>query len=130
MTGVSWPQDMQADTTLTFLVVTPDTLAAWAAAGGAGPPLSNLGHLLVEARNVAGGALLLGATIVTDPPGGVVLPQAGRYPALVINLAPGVYKVTVSGGGITGAPTIAGVVVRAGEVTSSRLDLPTSGSAP
>lgn len=130
MTGVSWPQDMQADTTLTFLVVTPDTLAAWAAAGAAGPPLSNFGHLLVEARNVAGGALLLGATIVTDPPGGVVLPQAGRYPALVINLAPGVYKVTVSGGGITGAPTIAGVVVRAGEVTSSRLDLPTSGSAP
>lgn len=130
MTGVSWPQDMQADTTLTFLVVTPDTLAAWAAAGGAGPPLAGFGHLLVEARNVAGGALLAGATIVTDPPGGATLSQGGRYPALVINLAPGIYKVTMSGGGITNAPTIAGVVVRAGEVTSSRLDLSTSGSLP
>lgn len=130
VSGVSWPQDMQADTTLTFLVVTPDTLAAWAASGGASLPLASYGHLLVEARNVAGGALLTGATIVTDPPGGAVIPQTARHPALVINLPPGAYRVTMSGAGITGASTIAGVVVRAGEVTSSRLDLPASGTWP
>jgi hypothetical protein len=124
LSGVSWPQDMQADTTLTFLMVTPDTLAAWATAGGAAPPNPNLGHLLVEARNQAGGALLAGATIVTDPPGGAALSQGGRYPALVVNLPPGTYKVSLTGGAIAGAPSTAGVVVRAGEVTSSRLDLP------
>jgi hypothetical protein len=130
LSGVSWPQDLEADTTLSFLIVTPDSLAAWAAAGGAPPPLANFGHLLVEARNAAGGALLPGATIVTDPPGGAALSLSSRSPALVINLAPGVYKVTMTGGGIKGAQTITGVTVSAGEVTSSRLDLPTSGTWP
>jgi hypothetical protein len=130
LSGVSWPQDLEADTTLTFLVVTPDTLAAWAQAGGAVALNPALGHLMVEARNVAGGALLPGARIATDPPSGTPIAQTGRYPALLLNLAPGSYKVSMTGGGITGAPWILGVVVRAGEVTSSRLDLATSGTVP
>jgi len=128
--GLSWPQDLQADTTLTFLVVTPDTLAAWAAAGGAAPPGPAYGTLLVEARNQAGGALLPGATIATNPPGGIAVPQSARAPALLINLPPGVYKVSMAGGGVSGAPAWTNVIVRAGIVTSSRLDLPVSGTWP
>src|SRR5262249_34516652 len=102
----------------------------WAQAAGSAPPHAGFGHLMVEARNQAGGALLAGAQIATDPPSGTVIPQTSRYPALLLNLPPGSYKVSMTGGGITGAPWILGVMVRAGEVTSSRLDLPVSGTAP
>src|SRR5262249_51796989 len=118
VSGGSWPQDMQADTTLTFLLVPPATLAAWAVSGGAAAPNPSDGHLLVEARNQAGGALIAGATIVTDPPGGALIAQDARHPALVINLPAGSYKVTMSGGGISGAATVAGGVLPAGERTS------------
>ncbi|HEV8480338.1 MAG TPA: carboxypeptidase-like regulatory domain-containing protein [Candidatus Eisenbacteria bacterium] len=128
--GLSWPQDLQADTTLTFLVVTSDTLAAWAAAGGASTPGPAYGTLLVEARNESGGALLPGATIVTTPPGGIAIPQSARAPALVINLPPGVYTVSMVGGGVSASPSWTNVIVRAGIVTSSRLDLPVTGRSP
>jgi hypothetical protein len=128
--GLSWPQDLQADTTLTFLVVTSDTLTAWAAAGGASTPGPAYGTLLVEARNESGGALLPGATIVTTPPGGIAIPQSARAPALVINLPPGVYKVSMVGGGVSASPSWTNVIVRAGIVTSSRLDLPATGRSP
>ena len=127
--GVSWPQDLQSDTTLTFLVTAPESLAAWSTAAGGPAPAVDRGHLLIEARNAAGGAVLDGAVLSTSPVAGFAIPQNGQTPALLLNLVPGIYTVMVSGAGITGTPATSGVVVRAGEVTASRLDLPT-GSPP
>lgn len=127
--GVSWPQDLQADTTLTFLVARSDSLTAWSAAVG-GPALDpSRGHLLVEARDVVGGVVIAGATLVANPSGGFAVAQTSERPALLLNLLPGTYTVSVTGGAVSGTPAHAGVLVRAGEVTASRLDLAT-GSSP
>lgn len=128
--GVSWPQDLEADTTLTFLVARSDSLAAWSAAAG-GPAIDPArGHVLVEARDIVGGAVIAGATLSTFPSGGFAIPQTSGHPALLLNLLPGPYTVLISGGNVSGTPGYAGVLVRAGAVTTSRLDLATSGSLP
>jgi len=122
--GLTWPQEVAQDTTLTCALVLSDTLAAWSAAQGGPAPDPGRGHLAVEARSAAGGALLLGAVLSVSPPlGGTALPQTASAPALLLNLPAGSYTVTVSGPGITGAPATAEVTVRAGTVTYSRLDL-------
>jgi hypothetical protein len=124
LSGCTWPQPMAQDTTLTCVLVHPDTLAAWSAAQGGPAPAPDRGHVAVEARSLAGGALLLGAVLASDPAGGAMaLPQTTVAPALLVNLPPGTYTIRVSGPGITGTPESVGVTVRAGAVTYSRLDL-------
>jgi len=128
--AVTWPQNMQSDTTLTFLMTASDSLAAWSLANGGPAVVTGMGHLLVEARNAAGGARILGATLSVTPAAGFAIAQSARTPAVLLNLSPGSYQVTVTGGGVSGMPTTKGVTVRANEVTTSRLDLPTSGTLP
>jgi hypothetical protein len=124
MPGLSWPQDVQSDTTLTLVLFHADTLAAWSQALGGPLPAANAGHLAVEARNVSGGALFLGATLSVFPGGtGTPLAQGAMNPALVVNLVPGSYQVTVTGSTIAGSPSTSNVEVRAGTVTYTRLDL-------
>lgn len=121
--GLTWPQELEEDTTLTCAVVTADTLAAWSASQAGPAPEPDRGHLAVEARSAAGGALVLGAVLSVSPPlGGTSLPQTSRAPALLLNLPAGDYSVTVSGPGVAPSTT-GGVTVRAGAVTYSRLDL-------
>ena len=122
--GLTWPQELEQDTTLTCALVHPDTLAAWSAAQGGPAVAPDRGHVAVEARSAAGGALLLGATLAASPPlGGTALPQTAAAPALLINLVPGTYTISISGPGIPGTPATQSVTVRGGEVTYSRLDL-------
>jgi hypothetical protein len=128
---VTWPQHLDQDTTLAQTLVHPDTLAAWSAAGG-GPPLNPAdGHVLLEVHD-AGGALLDSATVEIDLAYGtasvggaaasVSLPQTASAPALRVNLVPGLYRVFARAPGKGNSTPTDSVVVRAGEVTSTRVD--------
>jgi hypothetical protein len=125
---VTWPQPLAQDTTLAEVVVEPDTLASWASGTALDPAR---GHLRIDARDAANGALLDGATVEIDPAwgdgagaaGSTSLAQVGGTPALRLNLAPGLYRVFARAPGHNDAPAADSVRVRAGEITSTRLDL-------
>ncbi len=123
LAGLTWPQTMEQDTTLSQVLVHPDTLAAWATAGGAAPPGTGLGHLAVDARAAAGGAVLAGAIIQVAGIAGTAVAQCGGAPALRLDLPPGLYRVWVSAAGYTDSPATDSVRVRAGEVTYSRIEV-------
>lgn len=122
--SVSWPQELDTDTTLVQAILHADTLAAWSAAGGGPAIASDRGHLAVEARNATGGERILGATLSVNPQGtGFAIPETDTTPALLLDLAPGTYTVTLSAPSVPGGFVTTGVTVRAGEVTYSRLNL-------
>jgi len=123
---VSWPQALDQDTTLSQVIVPPDTLAAWAASAG-GPAVSAaLGHIAVDARAAESGAVLDGATVevglVPGAVGSSSLPQTQGAPAVRLNLMPGLYRVFARAVGRNDSPATDSVVVRAGEVTTTRID--------
>lgn len=126
---VTWPQPLAQDTTLAQVLVEPDTLAAWSAGGPAPDPAR--GHLRIDARDIGTGAVLDGATVEVDPAwgygagatGSTSIPQTQGAPALRINLAPGLYRVFTRAPGRNDSPAADSVRVRAGEITSTRIDL-------
>jgi hypothetical protein len=130
--AVTWPQKLDQDTTLAQVVVTPDTLAAWSAAAGGPATVAGLGHLLVDGYAAESGLPLVGETIHLDPAFGAAqsggaaaatsLAQTTNAPALYLNLAPGLYRVYAKFAGRNDSPATDSVVVRAGEVTATRLD--------
>jgi len=118
---VTWPQPLDQDTTLAQVVVTPDTLAAWAA-----PTLidATRGHLRIDARDFGTGAVLDGATVevVNAGEGSTQVAQTPGVPALRVNLLPGLYRVFARAPGRKDSPAADSVRVRAGEITSTRVD--------
>jgi hypothetical protein len=129
---VTWPERLDQDTTLAQVLVEPDTLAGWAAAGGGPAPGAGLGHVLVDARAVESGAPLPGATVEVDPlfgaarAGGLAasasLPQGANAPALRMNMAPGLYRIFARAPGRNDSARTDSVIVRAGEITATRID--------
>ncbi|MEP7028730.1 MAG: carboxypeptidase-like regulatory domain-containing protein [Candidatus Eisenbacteria bacterium] len=129
---VSWPQVLDQDTTLSQVIVPPDTLLAWSLAAGGPAPDPARGHVLVDARAAETGEVLDGATVEFDPLWGAAaggggaasaaLAQTLGSPALRLNLAPGLYRIFTRSGGRNDSPATDSVVVRAGEVTSTRID--------
>jgi hypothetical protein len=119
---LSWPQRLDQDTTLAQVVVSPDTLAAWAA-----PTVIDAarGHLRIDARDLGTGAVLDGATVevaAPDPTGAIQVVQTQGRPALFVNVPPGLYRVLARAPGRNDSPATDSVRVRAGEVTSTRVD--------
>jgi len=129
---VTWPQHLDQDTTLAQTLVHPDTLDAWSAAGGGPALVPSDGHVLLEVHDAGGGALLDSATVEIDLAYGtasiggaaasVSLPQTASAPALRVNLVPGLYRVFARAPGKGNSAPTDSVVVRAGEVTSTRVD--------
>ncbi len=119
---LGFPQPISEDTTLSYTAVEADTLADWAAAGGAGPPDLARGHLVADLRLAAGGAPLAGARLETFPAIGVSVPQSATAPALLLDLPPGTYLVLVRA--MTGEELRRdeAVTVRAGEATATRYE--------
>lgn len=123
---VTWPQQLDQDTTLAQVLVEPDTLAAWAGSTAIDPAK---GHLRVDARDLGSGAVRVGATVDLDPlwgsgpgaTGRVLVPQTPDAPALLLNLPPGIYRAFARVPG-NDSPATDSVRVRAGEVTSTRID--------
>lgn len=119
---LSWPDFVDVDTTRNFVVFHADSVSNWVGAAG-GPMLSAAaGHLAVEARSAAGGALLLGATLEVGSASGFPLAQTPLAPAMRVNLDPGEYEVRVLHAGNELARR-ANISVRAGRVSFVRLDL-------
>ena len=118
---VTWPQPLDQDTTLAQVLVEPDTLAAWAAPNAIDPAR---GHLRIDARDFGNGAVLDGATVeVTGGgEGSTSVAQTQGRPALRVNLLPGLYRVFARAPGRKDSPAADSVRVRAGEVTSTRVD--------
>jgi hypothetical protein len=124
---VTWPQKVDQDTTLAQVLVEPDTLAAWAGAIVVDPAK---GHLRIDARDAGTGGVLDGASVGVDPSWGngasaaglVPVYQAGGVPALLVNVEPGLYRVFARAPGRNDSPATDSVRVRAGEVTSTRID--------
>ncbi len=129
---VSWPQALDQDTTLSQVIVPPDTLSAWALSAGGPAPDGARGHVLVDARAAESGAVLDGATVEFDPLWGAAaggggaasaaLAQTQGAPAVRLNLAPGLYRIFARAAGRNDSPATDSVVVRAGEVTTTRID--------
>jgi hypothetical protein len=118
---LTWPQPLDQDTTLAQVVVEPDTLAAWAAPTVVNPAR---GHIRIDARDGIG-AVIDGATVeVTkgDATGSVSIAQTQGAPALRVNLLPGDYSIVARAPGRNDSPATDSVRVRAGEVTSTRVD--------
>jgi hypothetical protein len=118
---LTWPQPLDQDTTLAQVLVSPDTLAAWAA-----PTLidASRGHLRIDARDIGNGAVLPGATVevVGAGEGSTSIAQTTGVPAVRVNLVPGLYRVFARAQGHKDSPAADSVRVRAGEVTSTRVD--------
>ena len=118
---VTWPQPLDQDTTLAQVVVEPDTLAAWASPALIDPAR---GHIRIDARDDIG-AVLDGATVeVTggNSAGSTSIAQTQGAPALRVNLLPGYYTIVARAPGRNDSPATDSVRVRAGEVTSTRID--------
>jgi len=130
--GVTWPERLDQDTTLAQVMVEPDTLAAWSLAAGGPVAQPNLGHVLIDARDAGTGVPLPGATVEIDPAfgaatlggtaGSASLAQTSNAPALRLNLAPGLYRVFARAPGRNDSAATDSVIVRGGEVTSTRID--------
>jgi hypothetical protein len=118
---VVWPQPLDQDTTLAQVLVTPDTLAEWATPVVIDPAR---GHLRIDARDVGTGSVLDGATVevVGAGEGSTAIAQTQGVPALRVNLLPGLYRVFARAPGRNDSPAADSVRVRAGEVTSTRVD--------
>jgi hypothetical protein len=121
--SLTFPQPTQEDTTLSYVAVHPDTLAAWAASQGAGAPASDRGHLLADLRAAVGGAPLNGAFLETFPSQGERIQQSVGRPALLLNLPPGTYTVIVRAFNGTELHRDDVVTVQASTVTAVRYDL-------
>jgi len=118
---LTWPQPLDQDTTLAQVVVHPDTLAAWAAPTAVNPAR---GHIRIDVRDAIG-AVLDGATVKVvggDPTGSMSFAQTQGAPALRVNLLPGYYSIVAHLPGGDDSPATDSVLVRAGEVTSTRVD--------
>jgi hypothetical protein len=118
---LTWPQPLDQDTTLAQVLVEPDTLAAWAAQTLID---ATRGHLRVDARDFGTGAVLDGATVevVSGGEGSTAVAQTQGVPALRLNLVPGLYRVFARAPGRSDSPAADSVRVRAGEITSTRVD--------
>ena len=120
---LSLPQPMDQDTTLAAIVFTPDSLNAWAAAGGQAPPDLARGVIALAVHDEASGVLLGGATVAVEgvTTRGTTLSE--RAPALALDVPPGMYRLLIRPFG-TSTPviTVDSVDVAAGEVTSGRVD--------
>ena len=118
----TFPQPLDQDTTLAQVVVEPDTLAAWAA----GTPIDPArGHIRVDARDAGTGAVLDSVVVGVnggDLTGSTGVQQTQGRPALHLNLKPGYYHVYAIAPHRTDSPATDSVLVRAGEVTSTRID--------
>ncbi len=121
--GLTWPQDMAQDTTLSQVLILGDTLTTWATQGGSAPPSASLGHLAVDARAALGGDVLVGAVIQVLGNTGFPVAQTAGAPALRLDLPPGTYRVWVSAPGHADSPATDEVRVRAGEVTYARIEI-------
>jgi hypothetical protein len=120
---LSFPQPLDQDTTLAVLAFSPDTLAAWAAAGGAPAPDPARGVIALDVRDASSGAILLGATVQVEGGAGTAIPQDARALALRLDVPPGLHRVFARAPGAADGARIDSVEVRAGEVTYSRLEL-------
>jgi hypothetical protein len=118
--GLTWPRPLQQDTTLVHALIRADTLAAWAAAAGVAPPSANRGHLAVDARFSGVSGFPLELTL--EPAAGRALPPRAGVPAIVLDVPPGSYRLTVRATGHAELVEEEGVVVRAGEITYAQLD--------
>jgi len=118
---VTWPQPLDQDTTLAQVLVLPDSLDGWA---DPTPIDSTRGLLRVDARDFGTGAVLDGATVevVAGGEGSTSIAQTPGRPALRVNLLPGLYRVFARAPGRKDSPAADSVRVRAGEVTSTRVD--------
>ena len=121
---MSWPQKLDQDTTLSQVIVPPDTLAAWSLNAGGPFVDAARGHIAIDARAAESGAVLDGATVevAAGGAGSAALPQTQGAPAVRLNLAPGLYRVFARAAGRNDSPATDSVVVRAGEVTTTRID--------
>jgi hypothetical protein len=119
---VTWPQPLDQDTTLAQVLVEPDTLLGWTLS--AADIDSARGHLRIDARDFGNGAVLDGATVevVGAGEGSTSIAQTSSRPALRVNLLPGLYRVFARAPGRKDSPAADSVRVRAGEVTSTRVD--------
>ena len=124
--GLTWPQQVEEDTTLSFAMIHGDTLESWSLAGG-GPLLEpTRGHLVIELRAAIGGTPLVGAMLSADADADssvVSLPQTAGRSALLVNLKEGSYTVTIMDSGAGVISTTQGVPVAPATVTFTRLDL-------
>jgi hypothetical protein len=88
--------------------------------------------VLVEAHAIESGVLLPSATVEVDPAfgaarsggalGSVSLPQNANSPALRMNMAPGLYRIYARAPLRNNSVLTDSVIVRAGEVTATRID--------
>ena len=121
--SLSLPQPLDQDTTLAMVVVSPDSLAAWAAAGGAPPPVPVFGEILLDVRDGISGALLPGATVEVIGGSGTSAPQTSRAPALRVGVEPGLRAIFARAPGYADGALLDSVEVRAGEVPFGRVEL-------
>ena len=106
------------------IVFTADTLNAWAAAGGQAPPNLELGVVALEVRDKGTGALRPGADVAVQGTASRGTPQTSRAPALALDVPAGLHRLLVRPLGTDEwVVTVDSVEVRAGEVTSGRIDL-------
>ena len=82
------------------------------------------GIFAIDARDFGTGAVLDGATVevVAGGEGSTSIAQTSGAPALRVNLLPGLYRVFARAPGRKDSPAADSVRVRAGEITSTRVD--------
>ncbi|MEO6462703.1 MAG: carboxypeptidase-like regulatory domain-containing protein [Candidatus Eisenbacteria bacterium] len=126
---LSFPQPLDQDTTLAAVVFSADSIAAWAAAGGAPAPDAALGTIVLDVRDAVAGTPIAGATVEVVGGSGFPAPQTARAPALRALVLPGLQRVFARAPGHGDGAVVDSVEVRAGEVTFGRFDLaPTAAS--
>jgi len=126
---LSFPQPLDQDTTLAAIAFTADSLAAWAAAGGAAAPTPGLGTIVLDVRDAVTGAPIEGATVEMASGAGRGTALTARALALRLDVPAGLHRTFARAPGYADAATQDSVRVAAGEVTFGTVELEPGGFA-